>query len=133
MHLGLNQIEEEEKVIEKQPVRGNNYEANRRQNLKSNDVFTFVDKRIDASQDSGGELSKDKSGSGVHYSTPKSLGGGEKLRSQFENELVARLKKNHTFNAKPVNNSQSLSEEEKSGSYYGAIRSAAYVGGSDGI
>ncbi len=107
--------------------------GNSRQNIKSNDVFTFVDKRIDASQDWVGELSKDNSGSGVLHSTPKSLGVGEKLKNQFENELVARLKKNHTFNAKPANNSQSLSEEEKSGSYHGAIRSAAYVGGSDGI
>jgi hypothetical protein len=48
LHLGLNQIEEEEKEIEPQPI-GGRKEGNRRQNIQSNDVFTFVDKRIDAS------------------------------------------------------------------------------------
>lgn len=132
MHLGLNQIEEEEKEIEPQPI-GGRKEGNRRQNIQSNDVFTFVDKRIDASQISVLELSKDDPGSGINFSTPKSLGVGEKLKSHFDNDLVARLKKNYTFNAKLANNYQSLSEEEKSGSYPGAIRSAAFVGGSDGI
>jgi hypothetical protein len=64
LHLGLNQIEEEEKLIEKQPLRGKK-EGNSRQNIKSNDVFTFVDKRVDASQDWVGQLSKENSVVGV--------------------------------------------------------------------
>ena len=132
MYLGLNQIEEEEKEIEAQPI-GGKKEGNRHQNIQSNDVFTFLDKRIDASQISVLELSKDNAGSGVNFSTPKSLDSGEKLKSHFDNDLVARLKKNYTFNAKLANNSQSISEEEKSGSYHGPIRSAKFVGRSDGI
>ena len=132
MYLGLNQIEEEEKEIEAQPI-GGKKDGNRRQNIQSNHIFTFVDKKIDASQISVIELSKDNPGSGVNFSTPKSLDSGEKLKSHFDNDLVARLKKNYTFNAKLANNSQSLSEEEKSGSYQGPIRSAKFVGGSDGV
>ena len=79
------------------------------------------------------ELSKDDPGSGINFSTPKSLGVGEKLKSHFDNDLVARLKKNYTFNAKLANNSQSLSEDMKSGSYHGAIRSAKFVGWSEGV
>ena len=106
-------------------------EGIRRPNIQSNDAFTFLEKRIDASQNSGVELSRDNLGSAVQQSTPKSLGGGEKHNSHFDNELVARLKKNYTLNAKPGNNFQSLSEEEKSGS--NPIQSAAFVGGSDGL